>query len=248
MYYNNAPVHMAVWGFGCSFVPLSHTMRALYDFVSHTQSYVGSVLVRLSNSKIAGSQFVPSFATSVIQSLVSSSYQDQSLVVSGHHTSGKTNLSRDILSCLLLRLEDPSDYGSIVLASVELLDLLCHTAEDRHVKVVSVITLLISTHSTTLHGMHFSSALLDTSNLSHMQVRVCVNHVCWYVCVDVFCVQVHLCMCQHNYHIAYSLVQVCYPKLRGEGQVIPVLSRDKATITGKEQALAALLHVYRASH
>ena len=155
------------------------------------QSYIGSVLMRLSHSTmttspVVSSQFLPLFCSSIVQSLVVLS-QDHSLLVCGRQSPGKGRLVTDTLSDLLLPLDDPDNRAASIVSNMQLLRYLCRTAQDDQVRGMSVTTLLVDPLTSTLKGAHFSLGLLDTTQLSAMQVEhndiLMRLHVCVYVCV-----------------------------------------------------------------
>lgn len=139
------------------------------DCVSTLQSYVGSVLLSLgSSSKVAGPQFVPSFASSVLRSLAFSC-QDQSVLINGYHTSEKNKLANSLLSNLMALLEYQPTMSSVTVAS-ELIDHLSCCEADNGLKAVVTKTLIVHPYSLGLKGAHFSCLLLDTSNLAGFEV------------------------------------------------------------------------------
>ena len=120
-------------------------------------------------SEITEPQFLPSFASSVLRS-VAFSHQDQTILVSGHHASGKTNLTNSLLSCLLTHLEHSIDVASAITTAVKLLDCLSCTADDGRTRAVIVTTMVVIPDNLALIGAKFSCLLLDTSNLGHFKV------------------------------------------------------------------------------
>lgn len=135
---------------------------------------MGGVLLSLGPSNtITGPQFLPSFASSVLRSLAFS-FEDQSILISGHKTSDKSKLCYDLLSSLLTHLEQsPSALAASILVAVELLDYLCSSADDECGRAVMVSTLTVSPANLTLNAARISCLLLDTSPVS--QFKVC----CW---------------------------------------------------------------------
>lgn len=123
------------------------------------------------SNKITGPQFLPSFASSVLRSLAFS-FEDQSILISGHQTRDKNKLCYDLLSALLSHLEQqPSVLAASVLVAVELLDYLCSSVQDECGRAVMVHTLVVSPANLALNAARISCLLLDTSAVS--QFKVC---------------------------------------------------------------------------
>jgi hypothetical protein len=137
------------------------------------QSYVGGVLLSLgSSNKITASQFLPSFASSILRSLAFSR-EDQSILVSGYHGLDKKALSYDLLSALLSHVEQQSaSLGASVLIMSELLGYLSHGSHDSNVcgGAVVVTTLFITSTTLMLTAARLSCVLLDTSKVSSYKV------------------------------------------------------------------------------
>ena len=151
---------------------------------------MGSVLLSLGPcSKMTGPQFLPSFASSVLRSLAFSC-QDQSILVNGHHESGTTQLTSDLLSSLLLNLDDQFNLGPLIDVGTELLDFMIHTAHDQRSRAVAVTTLVVTPESLVLRSAQFSSLLLDTCDLDQFEVRA--RGVCGIICDGQLCGQ---CRC-----------------------------------------------------
>lgn len=120
---------------------------------------------------ITGPQFLPSFASCVLRSLAFS-FEDQSILISGHQTSDKSKLCYDLVSSLLTHLEQfPSALAPSVLVAIELLDYLCSNAEDGCGRAVIISTLIVSPASLTLNAAKVCCLLLDTSSV--VQFKVC---------------------------------------------------------------------------
>ena len=119
---------------------------------------------------ITGSQFLPSFASSVLRSLAFSC-EDQSILISGHQTSDKSKLCYDFLSTLLYQLEQkPSTLASSFLVAVELLNILCSSDEYGCGRAVVVYTVIANPSTLGLVAGRMCALLLDTSTISCYKV------------------------------------------------------------------------------
>lgn len=119
---------------------------------------------------ITGSQFLPSFASSVLRSLAFSC-EDQSILISGHGTSDKSKLCYDFLSTLLYQLEQrPSTLASSFLVAVELLNVLCSSDEYGCGRAVVVYTVIADPSTLSLTAGRMCALLLDTSTISRYKV------------------------------------------------------------------------------
>lgn len=134
---------------------------------------MGGVLLSFGPSnKITGSQFLPSFASSVLRSLAFS-HEDQSILISGYHGADKRALSYDLLGALLSHVEPRHQtLSSFVILVNELLDYLCYSDENEPAcgGAVVVTTLHIEPTTLMLTAANVSCLLLDTNLVSHYKV------------------------------------------------------------------------------